>query len=56
MEQLEASEMSEDFPPCSVPLQIHVLSSQFCLVDTINDTEDFSEYKLGFKFEVKPVA
>lgn len=56
MKQLEASEISEDFPPCSVLLQIHALSSQFCLVDSINDTEHFSEYKLGFKSEVKPVA
>lgn len=37
-------------------LQIHVLSSQFCLMDTINNTEDFSGYKLGIKFEVMPVA
>lgn len=56
MKPLEASEMSEDFPPCSVLVQIHVLSSQFCLVDTINGSEDFTEYKLGFKFEIKPVA
>lgn len=26
------------------------------LVDTINDTEDFSGYKLKLKFEVMPVA
>lgn len=37
-------------------LQIHVLSSQSCLVDMIINTEDFSGFKLGFKFEVMPVA
>jgi len=54
MKRLQVSEMSEDFPLCLVLLQIHLLS--IFLVDTINDTEDFSGHKLKLKSEVIPVA